>query len=76
MFVPFSLFYETQWPALPSPYAARVLAVLFQLEHTQWWSAEELASRQFHQLKRTLCHAYETVPFYQTRFDASDLTPV
>jgi len=33
MLVPF-LFPETQWPAIPSPYAAGVLGVLFQLEQT------------------------------------------
>jgi phenylacetate-CoA ligase len=75
MIAPFSLFPETQWPAIPSPYAAGLLAVLFQLEHTQWLSADDLTAQQFRQLSLTLNHAYQTVPFYRARLDASGVTP-
>ena len=75
MIVPFSIFPETQWPAVPSPYAAGLLGVLYQLEHTQWCSPNELAAHQARQLRVVAQHAYATVPFYRERFDALNLKP-
>ncbi len=67
MTTPFTLFPETQWPAIPSPYAAGVLGLLFQLEQTQWWPADMLRAHQEQQLRVLLDHAYATVPFYRER---------
>lgn len=53
------------WPALPSPGAASLLAMLFQLEQSQWLSAESLRQRQMNQAALVLRHAVETVPFYR-----------
>jgi phenylacetate-CoA ligase len=75
MTVPFTSFAEIQWPAIPAPFAARMLAVLFQLEQSQWWSAERLARQQFAQLGSVLAHAYETVPYYRQRFDEVGRSP-
>lgn len=75
MILPYTVFPQTQWPAIPSPFAAGVLGVLFQLEHTQWLPPTELAAHQQRQLKLVLEHAYRTVPFYRQRLDAIDLTP-
>jgi len=56
------------WPALPGPGAAQLLALLFQLEHTQWLDAGALRERQLCQLSAVLRHAVETVPFYRERY--------
>lgn len=55
------------WPSLPSPSAALLAALSFQLEHTQWWSAERLREHQLMQLTRLLRHARDTVPWYSER---------
>jgi len=60
------------WPAVPDPRTATVLSLLWQLEQTQWWSADELARQQQAQLRLVLQHAVTTVPHYQGRFDAAD----
>lgn len=59
------------WPVLPSPRGARLLAMLYQLEQTQWWPAERLLGHQLRQLQQTLRHAAATVPFYRARFAAA-----
>lgn len=65
------------WPSVPGAAAAGVLSLLFQLEHSQWWSAEQLAEHQRDQLEVLLEHAYLTVPWYRERWaaapDTSDL---
>jgi phenylacetate-coenzyme A ligase PaaK-like adenylate-forming protein len=52
------------WPALPAPPTAMLLAVHWQLERSQWWSADELAARQAVQRRGLLAHAAATVPHY------------
>ncbi|MBK7766720.1 MAG: hypothetical protein IPI44_11735 [Sulfuritalea sp.] len=51
------------WPGLSSPNAASLLAMLFQLEQSQWLSAESLRQRQMKQAALVLRHARESVPF-------------
>lgn len=63
----------TVWPAIPSPFVSQLLAMQFQLEASQWLSADELLERQMRQLGRLLAHAYDTVPFYRARLDAAGL---
>ncbi len=65
--IPLSAVSGIEWPALPAPAGASMLAVQFQLEQSQWLSAEELRRRQFLQLSRLLSHAVETVPLYRER---------
>ncbi len=55
------------WPAIPPRYALGQLALLIQLEASQWWSAERLREHQFVQLRRLLQHARETTLYYQER---------
>lgn len=66
-----------RWPAFPGPNAARLLALLHQLEQTQWLPAERLRELQSEQLALLLRHAYATVPFYRSQWraapDAADL---
>ena len=55
------------WPALPSRHATHCLALLYQLEHSQWLPAGELVNHQFRQINLVLRHAFETVPHYRAR---------
>lgn len=58
------------WPALPTGGAANLLALLYQLDRTQWWTPEQLRESQFRQLALLLKHACESVPFYRDRLGA------
>ncbi len=59
---------EIIWPGLPAPEGASMLAILFQLESSQWQSAEELLALQRLQLAKVLRHAVATVPYYRDKF--------
>ena len=63
-----------RWPAFPAPNGASKLSTLFQLEQTQWWSAEELREQQFRQLRALLRHCIDTVPYYREQLGAR-ITP-
>ena len=69
------------WPALLTEGNARQLALQFQLDESQWWSAEDLRAWQFRQLSRLVAHAVKTVPYYRSRLEgipdlgARDLEP-
>ena len=58
------------WPGLPSALATHNLALLYQLEHSQWLPAEELLCLQFRQINLLLRHAFETVPYNRDRREA------
>ena len=47
----------------------------FQLDRTQWLTAEQIVERQKPQLGRLLAHAYDTVPYYRQRLDEVGLPP-
>jgi phenylacetate-CoA ligase len=74
-----SVLSHVAWPAPLAPPAANRLATLFQLEHSQWWPADELRRAQFRQLRELVPYAVRHVPHYaQTlaRFtDAAQVTP-
>ncbi len=59
------------WPALPAGPGAALLALLFQLQGTQWWPVERIARAQRRQLAALLQHAHAEVPFYATRLPAA-----
>ena len=63
------------WPALPSQRGAALLALLFQLDETQWWPEERLIDHQLMQSKALLDHAWETVPYYRMRLGAAEYRP-
>ena len=54
------------WPARHATYS---LALLYQLEHSQWLPAEDILSLQFRQINLILRHAFETVPYYRAQRD-------
>jgi phenylacetate-CoA ligase len=57
------------WPPVPVAGGAAVLAILQQLEGTQWLPPDELHELQAKQLSELLRHAYESVPFYRERWN-------
>jgi phenylacetate-CoA ligase len=54
-----------EWPAMPDAPTAMLLALSWQLERSQWWSADELARAQAQQRRALLAHAAATVPQYE-----------
>ncbi len=63
------------WPAIPSQQKLLTLGLLYQLEKSQWWSAERIQDHQFRQLAQLLHHAGQTVPFYAERFKELGFDP-
>ena len=55
------------WPAIPDAQAARIAAVLLQLDSTQWWPRERLEAFQLRQLALLAAHAIRNVPGYRGR---------
>ncbi len=66
---------EVRFPALPRPRAAAELALLYQLEHSQWWEPERIEREQLRQLQLLVAHAAATVPFYRERMRAAGIDP-
>lgn len=67
-----SNFAHLTWPSLPSHRGCAILAILYQLEQTQWWDESQLLEHQVEQLNRLLNHALATVPFYRQRLSGLD----
>ena len=55
------------WPALPGAADANILALLFQLEQSQWWTPDEIFQQQLRQAGELVAFAARTVPFYRSR---------
>lgn len=56
------------WPALPDDHSARILALQYQLEQSQWWLPQRILDLQMQQFLQVFQHAVATVPFYRERF--------
>lgn len=56
------------WPALPDDHSARILALQFQLEQSQWWPAQRMLDLQMQQFLQVFRYAVATVPYYRQRF--------
>jgi phenylacetate-CoA ligase len=67
MMAPRSHMTGIRWPAISSPQGAHILALLFQLEQSQWWPPERLLAHQLLQAQSLIEHAAATVPFYRER---------
>jgi len=63
------------WPAVPDAKVASMLALLYQLDHSQWWPPEDLRAAQFGQLALLLARAAATVSFYRDRLKAIGFDP-
>lgn len=72
--VPRSALDGVQWPAVPAPEGARMLAMQFQFAQSERWSPEHLRAAQFRQLALLLQHARNTVPYYRERLAGLDLS--
>ncbi len=62
-------------PAIPGREAAHVLALLYQFEHSQWRSPDEVFAHQRLQLEALFKHASRTVQFYGRRFERAGFDP-
>ncbi|MEP7119265.1 MAG: hypothetical protein ABI880_16880, partial [Acidobacteriota bacterium] len=56
-------------------YGGRFLEFRALLQRSEHWSTSDLEAYQDERLREVVAHAYATVPFYRTRFDALRLTP-
>lgn len=61
------------WPALPEPVGASMLALQFQLLQSQWWSPERIRSHQLRQLKTLITHAVSQTDWYAGKPAFADL---
>jgi len=66
--IPISVLDNIVWPAVVGGKQTMYLAMLFQMEQSQWWSEDELVSAQLGQLSLLLQHAVTTVPYYKKRY--------
>jgi len=57
------------WPAIPDPVAANLLAMLSQLDESQWLGPEALFQRQLQQFSMLATHARQHSPFFLNRFN-------
>lgn len=68
MLTPFSKVEGISWPVIPTPNAAIMMAMQYQLEQSQWLPTVEIERRQFEQAAILLRHAVNTVPYYRERY--------
>jgi phenylacetate-CoA ligase len=61
------------WPGIAADSAAQLLAMNFQLDHSQWWSPEQLRAQQLTQLRLLLRHALDSVPYFSRTFEGLDV---
>ncbi len=71
--VPRSSVEKILWPAPPDSHGAAALAMQFQLEQSQWWSAEDLARQQMAQLTLLVRHAHGNSPWWSAALDSAGL---
>jgi phenylacetate-CoA ligase len=65
--IPKSNINKIVWPAITSPQGAAQLALMYQLEQSEWWTPDEIKQQQFRQLDVLLHHAFNTTNFYHER---------
>ena len=63
------------WPATLPPRGAMHLALLFQLEQSQWLAPDQIQANQRQQLTELLRHAHATSPFHRPRLEAAGWRP-
>ncbi|MDA0230210.1 MAG: phenylacetate--CoA ligase family protein [Proteobacteria bacterium] len=73
--IPKSAMRGIEWPAIPDMTGNILLALLFQLEQSQWWSPERLRAAQFRQANSLLAHAFASVPYYSKRLTEAGYSP-
>lgn len=73
MQIPKSRVNDLFWPAIPDEAGAMLMALQYQLDRSQWWSAELLLSTQLRQIELLLKSASESVPYYRQQLRAADV---
>src|SRR5687767_13138633 len=63
-----------RWPVVTSPRASQLLALLYQLQESEYWSAERLLEAQREQAGELLRYARYEVPFYSKRLSGNRLS--
>lgn len=66
-----SLLTGVTWPAMPTERGATLLALLSQLDDSQWWPGEQLLEQQLAQIARLLRHACDSTAYYRSRLGSS-----
>lgn len=64
------------WPAVPAPVGASMLAMQYQLLQSERWTPQRLREQQLRQAQALLAHAAATVPFYADHFRAAGVYPL
>ncbi len=62
------------WPGIPNPQAALPLAMLLQLQQTEWLSPDDLRRHQARQLHHLIQHAMVSVPYYRNLWASLGIT--
>jgi phenylacetate-CoA ligase len=62
------------FPALPNARGCQLLALQFQLERSQWYSPEQIATEQARLAYRLYRFALENIPFYRERYGDAGLS--
>ena len=73
--IPHSVITGNVWPALPCGKGQTALALLYQMEQTQWWSEADLRQMQFKQLSSLLEHSWKTIPYYGQKLESVGIEP-
>lgn len=63
------------WPAVPAPPGAALVALLQQLDDSQWWPQSRLRAAQDQAIGALLAHARAQVPAWAERLGGLDLRP-
>lgn len=63
------------WPAIPTDAGAQSLALLFQLERSQWLSPGDLRTAQHRQLNVLVDEARQRIPAWGDRLRAAGVEP-
>ncbi len=66
---------EMKWPAVPDRRAALTMALLYQMESSQYLAPQEILRWQLYQLGTLLDHSHITTPFYRKRLDGAGYKP-
>jgi phenylacetate-CoA ligase len=64
------------WPSIPNPVAANLLAMLYQLDASQWWLPDTLMQKQLQQFGLLARHSASQSSFFQDRFGKAGLNPM
>ena len=58
------------WPAIPSDVGAQSLALLYQLQHSEWLQPEAVQAAQCRQLQLLFNEAVQAMPLWKARLEA------